>query len=373
MSSFGVKEGKFLGHMVTEEGLRADPERIQAIILSPSPRSPYQIQSLFLQLTTINKFIPKLAELKHPLRKLQTLAIPKEGETLMLYLRQRMETISSALLIEREGIQIHVFYHKAKVVTDGPIEEILKLFGKEGQLGKWAAEIRTYDISYILRKEAKGLVMKKFFGHGEHVEGTPDANAGGTFTLSEKLQAKSTPTPRAWQLYVGKETIEEGSSIGIILVIPKEKMHSYAIRLKFHASNHVMDYEALLAGLAASTNQGMKDLHVFIDSLTLVARVEGSHTPVMKQERKYKEEILDVTVLFHRFRITHLPKILNFKAEVLTGLATIKLEFLNYKVSVGIKTRPSAEETSRSKKEKQQAMRQGQNQITIVKLVGVTE
>ncbi|GKC51526.1 hypothetical protein Tco_1074271 [Tanacetum coccineum] len=146
MSSFGVKERKFLGHMVTEEGLRADPERIYAIILSLSPRSPYQIQSLFLQLTTISKFIPKLAELKHPLR--------------------------------------------------------------------------------------------------EHVEGTPDANEGGTFTLSKKLQAKSTPTPRAWRLYIGKETIEEGSGVGIILVSPKEKMHSYAIRLKFHASNHVMDYEA---------------------------------------------------------------------------------------------------------------------------------
>ncbi|GJR64788.1 reverse transcriptase domain-containing protein [Tanacetum coccineum] len=38
MSSFRVKEGKFLGHMITEEGLRADPERIQAIILSPTPK-----------------------------------------------------------------------------------------------------------------------------------------------------------------------------------------------------------------------------------------------------------------------------------------------------------------------------------------------
>ncbi|GKE12801.1 hypothetical protein Tco_1416352 [Tanacetum coccineum] len=46
MALFGVNEGKFLGHMVTEEGLRADPERIQ--------------------------FIPKLAELKHPLREAQT-------------------------------------------------------------------------------------------------------------------------------------------------------------------------------------------------------------------------------------------------------------------------------------------------------------
>ncbi|GKC39336.1 hypothetical protein Tco_1051720 [Tanacetum coccineum] len=134
MSSFGVKEGKFLGHMVTKEGLRADLERIQAIILSLTPRSPKQIRSLFLQLTAISKFIPKLAELKHPLRearmrtettkeagwtneaedafrrikmklgKLQTFAIPKEGETLMLCIRQRTKTISYALLIEREGI-----------------------------------------------------------------------------------------------------------------------------------------------------------------------------------------------------------------------------------------------------------------------------
>ncbi|GKF79027.1 hypothetical protein Tco_0234595, partial [Tanacetum coccineum] len=134
--------------------------------------------------------------------------------------------------------------HKVKVVTDGPIEEIMKFFGKKRRLAKWATEIRTYDISYIPRKETKGLVMKKFFGQGENIEGTPNANEGGTFTLRKKLQAKSTPTPRAWRLYVGKEIIEEGSGVGIILVSPKEKIHSYVIRLKFHASNHVMDYEA---------------------------------------------------------------------------------------------------------------------------------
>ncbi|GKF05043.1 hypothetical protein Tco_0035711 [Tanacetum coccineum] len=71
--------------------------------------------------------------------------------------------------------------------------------------------------------------------------------------------------------FLCKEAIEEGSGIGIILVGPEEKMYSYAIRLKFRASNYAMDCEALLAGLAASANQGMKDLHVFINSLTLVS------------------------------------------------------------------------------------------------------
>nr|GEZ90154.1 hypothetical protein [Tanacetum cinerariifolium] len=57
-------------------------------------------------------------------------------------------------------------------------------------------------------------------------------------------------------------------------------MHSYAIRLKFNASDHAMDCEALLAGLVVSVSK---------------------------------------------------------------GLATIKLEFINQEVLVGIKTRPSVE------------------------------
>nr|GEZ29996.1 hypothetical protein [Tanacetum cinerariifolium] len=128
-------------------------------------------------------------------------------------------------------------------------------------------------------------------------------------------------------------------------------MHSYAIRLKFNAFDHAMDCEELLAGLVTFVNKGMKDLHVFIDPLTLVAQIEGNHMPAMEHERKYKKEIMDATTPFHRFWITYLPKILNSKAKTLTWLATIKLEFLNQEVSVGIKTRPSVEEISSSKKE----------------------
>ncbi|GKB41003.1 hypothetical protein Tco_0885945 [Tanacetum coccineum] len=323
MSSFGVKEGKFLGHMVTEEGLKADLEKIQAIILSPTPRGPNQIRSLFLQLTTISKFIPKLAELKYPIRevrtrwetakgsgwineaeealrmikrkvgKLQTLAIPKEGEVLMLCLRQRNETIKKrvqALIHTTRSLRTVFRKHKVKVITDGPMEETLKLSGREGRLGKWATKIRTYDISYVQIKEVKGSVIRKFFVQGEQVEKIPYANEGGTLNLRKKIHAKSTLTPRAWRLYLEKEAIKEGLGVGIILVSPEEKMYSYAIRLKFKASNYAMDCEALLAGLAASANQ---------------------------------------------------------------GLATINLEFLNQEVSIGIKTRPSVEETNNSKEGKE--------------------
>nr|GEW24501.1 reverse transcriptase domain-containing protein [Tanacetum cinerariifolium] len=261
---------------------KSRPERIQAITQSHTPRSPNQIRSLFLQLTAISKFIPKLAELKHPIRetrtrmetakksgwtneaeealrrikrklgKLQTLAIPTEGETLMLCLRQRNETISSVLLMEKEGIQIPVSH------TNGGNNETLR---KKGRLAKWVAEIRAYDISYTPRREVEGSLVKKFFGQGEQVEETPDANEGGTLNLR------------------------------IILVSPEEKMYSYAISLKFNAFNHDMDYEALLTGLAVSVSKGMKDLHVFMDSPKLVAQKKENNTPVTKQEGSIRKKL----------------------------------------------------------------------------------
>nr|GEV86690.1 hypothetical protein [Tanacetum cinerariifolium] len=121
----------------------------------------------------------------------------------------------------------------------------------------------------------------------------------------------------------GRETIEEGSGVGIIMANLEEKMYSYAIRLKFNASNHAMDCEALLAGLAVSVSKGMKDLHVsWIHQSWLLRQKETIRQQCSK------------------------------RGKVLTGLATIKLEFLNQEVSVGIKRRPSVEGTSNNKKGK---------------------
>ncbi|GKE16867.1 hypothetical protein Tco_1424444 [Tanacetum coccineum] len=69
-SSFRVEEGRFLRHVVTKEVIRANLEKVQAIIRNPTLKGPNQIRSLFMQLTTIDKFIPKLAELKYPINKI---------------------------------------------------------------------------------------------------------------------------------------------------------------------------------------------------------------------------------------------------------------------------------------------------------------
>ncbi|GKB49126.1 hypothetical protein Tco_0899879 [Tanacetum coccineum] len=43
MSSFGMKEGRFLDYIVTEEGLRADPGKVHAVILTLTLKIPNQV------------------------------------------------------------------------------------------------------------------------------------------------------------------------------------------------------------------------------------------------------------------------------------------------------------------------------------------
>ncbi|GJR43830.1 hypothetical protein Tco_1311933 [Tanacetum coccineum] len=262
---------------------------------SPTPKDLNQIRSLSLKLTAISKFIPKLAELMHPilevrkaldatngsgwtneakkafqkikrkLNKLKTLTIPKEGEPTVTRNRSMLHpNRKDSASTNRQRTTFRK--HKVMVATDGPMEEMLKLFGKEGRLAKWAAKLRTYDILFFQKKEVEGPVMKRFCKQGEQMLIVPDVNEAETSELDAKLQAELTPTPRAWRLYLSRETIKEGSSVGMILINPDAKTCSYVIHLNFNAPKHIRDYEALLVALVASAGKGMKDLHVFIDS-----------------------------------------------------------------------------------------------------------
>ncbi|GKD58565.1 reverse transcriptase domain-containing protein [Tanacetum coccineum] len=60
--SFGVEEGKFLGYMVTSEGIRANPKKTKAISDLQSPKTLKEMQSLSGKLASLNRFLAKSAE-----------------------------------------------------------------------------------------------------------------------------------------------------------------------------------------------------------------------------------------------------------------------------------------------------------------------
>jgi len=59
---FGVDRGKFLGFMLTQRGIEANPEKYKAIIEMRNPTTIKEVQHLIGRLTAISRFLPKLAE-----------------------------------------------------------------------------------------------------------------------------------------------------------------------------------------------------------------------------------------------------------------------------------------------------------------------
>lgn len=67
--SFGVEEGKFLGHMITKQGIKANPKKIHAIQAMASPTSIVEVQSLNGKLPALSRFLSRAADRSIPFFK----------------------------------------------------------------------------------------------------------------------------------------------------------------------------------------------------------------------------------------------------------------------------------------------------------------
>ncbi|GJR50210.1 reverse transcriptase domain-containing protein [Tanacetum coccineum] len=221
--SFVMEEGKFLGYVVTLEGIRANPEKAKAVMDMPSPKTLKQMQSLSSKLAALNHFLSKSAErslpfldtlkkctnkkdfrwteaieaafleMKKLVSELPTLTTPRKGETLVMYLAAANEAVSAVLLTERDGRQMHIHYVSRSLqgaeTNYAPIEKLalalvhatkrlrryfqahpIKVITdspigqvlNNSRLAKWAVELGAYGIMYVPRVAIKGQVLADF-------------------------------------------------------------------------------------------------------------------------------------------------------------------------------------------------------------------
>jgi len=145
--AFGVEEGKFLGFMLTHRGIEANPEKCKAIAEMRSPSSLKEIQRLIGRLTSLSRFVPKLAERTRPIIKLlkkttkfewtaeceqnflqlktflaspPVIQKPNTREPIIVYLAVSNEAVSSVLVQEIQAEERPVYFvsrvlHNAEV------------------------------------------------------------------------------------------------------------------------------------------------------------------------------------------------------------------------------------------------------------------
>ena len=67
--SFGVEEGQFLGHLITKQGIKANPSKVKAITDLQPPKTLKEVQSLNGKLAALSRFWSKGADRSLPFFK----------------------------------------------------------------------------------------------------------------------------------------------------------------------------------------------------------------------------------------------------------------------------------------------------------------
>ncbi|GJX52260.1 reverse transcriptase domain-containing protein [Tanacetum coccineum] len=113
--TFGVVEGMFLGYMISPEGIKLCPNKIEAVLRLPSLRT---IEEKCIKKSDFH-WTPEVEQafkqLKQHLSELPMLVAPKPKEKLIVYLSASHKAISAVLMIERDTVQTPVYFPRTSV------------------------------------------------------------------------------------------------------------------------------------------------------------------------------------------------------------------------------------------------------------------
>lgn len=134
---FGVESGKFLGILIDQRGIEANPDKVQAVIDMQSPRTVREAQKLTGCLAALGRFLNRSGDkclyffqaikkrsrfewgeeaeaafqrLKQHLHSLPRLVSPLPQEALYMYLAVSDHSLSAVLLAERDCNQLPVYF-----------------------------------------------------------------------------------------------------------------------------------------------------------------------------------------------------------------------------------------------------------------------
>ncbi|XP_015950200.1 uncharacterized protein LOC107475065 [Arachis duranensis] len=363
--AFGMEAGKFLGFMITQRGVEANPEKCRAVLEMTSPKNLEDIQKLTGQLTALSRFLGASAQKAIPFFKLMKkgapfkweteceevfqhfkrvlveppiLAKPLTGETLYLHLSimeealaaalirenekkeqksvyfiskvlqdtethySRLEKLAFALLIASRRLRQYFQAHSMTVRTDQAVKQVLQKPDLAGRMLAWSIELSQFDIKFEPRYAIKAQAMTDFI-----TEMTPGDS-----------------TPESWKLHVnGSSNITSGGA-GVILESQNGVVIKQSVRYEFPVSNNQAEYEALLAGLALAREVGAKVLEANTDSQVVSSQINGDyHTrdPLLQQ---YLAKVNKLKEGFERVTIQHVPRERNARADLLSKLASTK-------------------------------------------------
>jgi len=278
-------------------------------------------------------------KLKEYLASLPVLCKPQVGTPLRLYFAVTERALSAVLVQDQDQVQKPIYFvskvlqgpevryqalEKAElavvfsarrlrhyfqsfavlVMTDLPIQKVLKKPDVAGRMVKWAVELSEFDIRYEPRGPIKGQIFTDF-----------------VVELSSET-AQSAGSDDRWVLSVDGSTNQLGSRAGVILEGPNGVLIEQSLRFAFKANNNQAEYEALITGILLAKEMGEKVLMDKSDSLLITGQVIGEFQAKDPQMAACLEYVQELRRSFALFEVVHVPREQNARADLLAKLAS---------------------------------------------------
>jgi ribonuclease HI len=152
------------------------------------------------------------------------------------------------------------------------------------------------------------------------------------------------PTTVVWKMFFDGASSREGVGAGVIFVSPAQETISLSYKLEFETTNNVAEYEALVLGLRAAKDMGIKEIVVFGDAELVVKQVRNIYQAKHPRLRSYRNEVWDlIDNFFLAFNISFIPREENTLADSLAVSAgNFKVPLPpKLKYDIEVKYRPS--------------------------------
>nr|XP_027109104.1 uncharacterized protein LOC113728959 [Coffea arabica] len=177
--TFGVRSGKLLGFLVSQEGIRANPDKFQAIMNMAPPeerqRASEQGEILFLYLSACNETVSAVLvrENRGARRPIYYVSCALQGPETRY---TPAEKLVLALVHAARKLRPYFQTNSITVLTDQPLRQILTKPEISGRMTKWTVELAEHDIGYQSRTAIKAQALADFLIEGASLSVTESSS-----------------------------------------------------------------------------------------------------------------------------------------------------------------------------------------------------
>ncbi|XP_026456048.1 uncharacterized protein LOC113356986 [Papaver somniferum] len=381
--SFGLTSGKFLGYMMTQRGIEANPEQIRAILEMPSPRNKKEIQRLTGRLAALNRFISRFSdkcksfflalkkaekfgwneecehafnEIKQYLISPPVLTSPKTGQTVYIYLAASDYAVSAVF----KAFKAILRRTRLVVYTEYPLKKVLGRTDDSSRLATWATYLGAYTIDYEPRTAEKGHAIASLMADFP-VDDIPVSES----ILEEEILHDTEsilPIPLPWErinvykksskatgVQMGNKdsmmTPKGDSGMWNIYTDGSQIPTGQAVRLGFTASNNQAEYEAVISGLKTAIHLGARKVKLITDSRLVANHYSGTYKARNERLASYLEYIHELAKEFELFEIEQKPRLENRHADALAYVSAAVVSDTTRYIVVEFQELPSTHST----------------------------